>query len=232
VNNKIRAIQTRKAHLNLQSYYDLNEIRALNIANNGGMPNSTTTFPYLSPEKLVERSKELRLGRWTTCNNIRPSVLSTTSTTNPQSSIWPNYHSPVISSTNHMPDIHQRPSRVPTTTRGPLTEQQNILMPIDSRHKSIPKMKSSIPKAYNQTPSKLKSPFPLPNPQPLQTSHNDSSKQLNNDKIHVYQNVEEDDNVPLVMDEEFEEYLKKSTIKCADWLIKYVFDREYEEIDG
>ncbi len=41
---------------------------------------------------------------------------------------------------------------------------------------------------------------------------------------------EEDENVPVV-DEEFEAYVQKAMVKCADWLIKYVFDKTYDEND-
>jgi hypothetical protein len=253
VNNKIRAIQTRKPRINLKSYYEFTDIRPLNIGNIGGTKNSLGTFSNLSPEKLVERSKELRLRRISTRPNPRPSVLSTTVITNQQSSIWSSYNSPIdfakqaqvnslILSSNavgpamnkspmgHMPDIHQRSNRVQPVTRQPLTEQQNILVPIDSRHKSLPKTKTSLPKAHNRTVSKSKSPFPLSNTQPLQISQNDYSKQSNNNIIQLYQSEEDNENLPI-MDEEFEEYLQKAIVKCADWLIKYVFDKTYDEND-
>jgi hypothetical protein len=254
VKNKIRAIQTRKPRITLQSYYDFTDIRPLNIGNNGGITNSSGAFSNLSPEKLLERSKELRLARMTTRQIPRPSVLSTISTTNQPSLVWPSYNSPggfarqapanspTVSPTalgpttnkaftGHMPDIHQRSSRAQTTARQPLTEQQNILIPVDSRHKSLPKNKSSAPKTYQRTISKTKSPFTILNTQPLQILQNDYSKLPNNynNIIQLYES-EEDENVPVV-DEEFEAYVQKAMVKCADWLIKYVFDKTYDEND-
>jgi hypothetical protein len=256
VNNKIRAIQTRKPRITLQSNYDFTDIRPLNIGNTSGIINSSGTFSNLSPVKLVERSKELRLGRIAANRQTpRPSILSTISTTNPQSLVWPSYNSPMgfakqlpvnspaVSPTGfgttmnklsngHVPEIRQRSTRPQTIARQPLIEQQNILIPIDSRHKSLPKTKSSVLKTYHQTISKNKSSFPSSNTQPLQISHNDYFKQLNNnnDIIHFYESEEDIENV-LVMDEEFQEYLGKAIVKCADWLIKYVFDKTYDEND-
>jgi len=37
------------------------------------------------------------------------------------------------------------------------------------------------------------------------------------------ENDDDDGHMP-VMDDEFEEYLEKATIKCADWLMKHFFD--------
>jgi hypothetical protein len=255
VNNKIRAIQTRKPRINLQSFYDFTDIRPLNIAQQGRISNSTNTFANLSPEKLVERSKELRLGRLTTRQNLRPSVISSNSTANQQSLIWPSYDSPTAffkqsqvepiimsptafgpimnkSSMGNIPDIHQRLNRTQTTTaRPPLIEQPINLIPVDARHKSSFKTKSSIPKAYDRTIAKMKSPFVSSNVQPLPMFQNDYFKQFNNNIIQIYESEEDDENAPFVMDEEFEGYVQKAIVKCADWLIKYVFDKTYDEID-
>lgn len=264
VNNKIRAIQTRKPRITLQSYYDFTDIRPLNIGHTAGVTHSSGTFSNLSPEKLVERSKELRLSRIAAAGqnlNPRPSVLSTA---NQSSLVWASYasqngfpkqthfdsprmsptgHGPIMNKppTAHMPDIPQRSSRAPTTARQPLSEQQNLFLSTDSRHKSLPKTKSSVPKPYHRMISKSKSPFPPSNAQPLQIPYHDYAKQFNNNLslnnnnnnniIHLYESEEDDDNV-LVMDEEFQEYLKKAIVKCADWLIQHVFDRKYEENDA
>jgi hypothetical protein len=250
VNNKIRAIQTRKPRITLQSYYDYTDIRPLNIGNTSGTLNSPRNIPNLSPERLVERSKELRLGRVSARPNPRASVLSTTSITNQQSALWTNVNSPmgfakqpqanssttVIPplnklSTNNVPDIQVRLTRVPTATRQPLIEQQNSPTPVEPRHKSLPKTKTSIPKAHHRTVPKSKSPFPISHAQPLQISHNDYSKHSNynnNNNIIRLCESEDDETVPI-MDEEFEDYLKKAVVKCADWLMKYVFDQKHDE---
>lgn len=251
VNNKIRAIQTRKPRITLQSYYDFTDIRPLNIGHNGGI-NSSTTLSNLSPEKLLERSKELRLSRIAARQSLnpRPSVLSTISTANQASLIWPSYNSPHgfakpnnaespsmspimnKSSNVHIPEIHQRSSRAQTIARQPLTEQQNLLSSTESRHKSLPKTKSSAPKTFQRMISKSKSPFPSSNTQPLNISQNDHSKQTNNinnnpNIFHLYESEEDDDHV-MIMDEEFQEYLQKAIVKCADWLIQHVFDKKYD----
>jgi hypothetical protein len=256
VNNKIRAIQTRKPRINLQSFYDFTDIRPLNLGQQSRISNSTNAFSNLSPEKLVERSKELRLGRLVPRQNPRISQLSSNSIANQQSLIWPSYDSPtaffkqsqvdsmIISSTavaptitkSPMPDIHPRSNR---TVRAPLIEQQMNLVPIDSRNKSVPKRKNSIPKAYDRTISKVKSPYTSSNAQPLPMFQNDYFKQFNNNMIQIYESEEEDEeaaaeeeeNTPLVMDEEFQRYVQKAIVKCADWLIKYVFDKTYDEVD-
>lgn len=245
VSNKIRAIQTRKSRITLQSYYEITDIRPLNITQQVRASNSTVTFSNLSPEKLVERSKKLRLARIAAPAPVRPSVLSSTSTANQQSLIWPSYNSPTAlgqesqvnslpankSSAVHIPDIHRRNSRAqPATARQPLTERQNILIPIESRHKPLSKAKASIPKAFDRSISKAKSPAISLNLPALPMLHNDHLKQVKNNGIQLYESEEEQENAPLVIDEEFEEYLRKAMVKCADWLIKYVFDRTYDEL--
>ncbi|CAF1157035.1 unnamed protein product [Rotaria sp. Silwood1] len=254
VNNKIRAIQTRKSRITLQSYYDFTDIRPLNLSNVGG---TSTNSSNLSPHKLLERSKDLRLGRITNRHNSRPSVLSSISNTNQHSLIWPSYNSPngfmkqyqinspTISSTTlglprnkspngHMPDIYQRLNRTQTITYPPLIEQLNSSMFIEPRHKSLPKTKSSIPKAYYQRTSKGKSSIPISHIPPLRISNKDYLKQsknnINENIVHLYESEEDDENVPII-DEEFEEYIQKSTVKCADWLIKYVFDQKFNDND-
>jgi hypothetical protein len=248
VSNKIRAIQTRKSRITLQSYYDYTDVRPINVTQRGGITSSSGTFSQITPEKLVERSKDVRLGRTSTRQNPRPSLLSRASPVE-HSLVWPGFNSPTMlakqpqvnsptitptalgpppinkPTAGHMPDIHQHLSRAHTTTRQPLIEQQNSLAHVE-RHKSLPKTKSSIPKAYHRTMSKSKSPFTITRTQPLQLSRNDSKQRINN--VHMYES-EEDDGNNLIMDEEFEEYREKAIIKCADWLIKHVFDKKYDE---
>ncbi|CAF2672684.1 unnamed protein product [Rotaria sp. Silwood2] len=249
LNNKLTAIQTRKSRVALQSYYDFTDSRPLNMSNISGTTNSSN----LSPQKLLERSQDLRLGRIP----ARPSVLSSISTANQHSLIWPTYsspngitqqlptNSPTMSSTNfglqmnkslnyHMPDIYQRSNRTQTMTYPLLTEQQNSSMFVEPRHKSLPKIKSSVPKPYYRRVAKGKASFPISRTQPLRASYKDHLKQSkNNTNEHIvllYESEEDDENVPII-DEEFEEYIQKSTIKCADWLIKYVFDKEFDYND-
>ncbi|CAF1031052.1 unnamed protein product [Rotaria sordida] len=258
VNNKIKAIQARKSRITLQSYYDFTDIQPLNLSNTGGTTNSSNLFR----QKLLERSKDLHFNHISTHRNSRPSILSSISTTNHHSLIWPSYNtsngfikqlqtnSPTMSSTtiglpinkssnnnnnnnnNNMPDIYQRSNRTQTITYQPLTEQQNSSIFIEPRHRSLPKMKSSIPKTFYRRASKDKSSFPISHNQPLKILHKDYSKQSKNNTnaniIHLYESEEDNENMPIV-DEEFEEYLQTSTIKCANWLIKYVFDKEFDD---
>jgi len=234
-NDKRKAIQKHKSRITIRSCYDLTDIRPLNTGNNNNISNpKTRTFSNLSPKKLVERSKELRVGRISTRQNPGSSVLSTTYQ---QSFIWPGYNLPSgstkqsdvnsstipsnarkptmnKSSTCNIPDIHQRSSRAPTIGKS-LAEQEYIFTPIDSRYESLPK---------------IKCPLTSSNTQPLKMSHNDYSKQLNNNNkvIHFYGNEEDDENIPLVVDEE---NVQKAIVKCAYWLIKYVPDEKCDEND-
>ena len=132
VNNKIRGSQTHKPRLTLQAYYDFTDIRSINLANTPGITSSSASFGNLSPEKLVERSQDLRLGRIpTTPSNVRSSFLPSTSISHQQSSIWPNYASAILSPSmnrspvGHVPDVHARTSRAHTTARPGLCDQQN-----------------------------------------------------------------------------------------------------------
>ena len=246
VSNKIRAIQTRKSRITLQTYYDHTDIRPLNIGQTGRLYNSSTSFTHISPEKLVERSKELRLGRVAARPNVGTSALSNTSVANQQSFICPNNNSTIAlgqeneinSPTGNksfvvpMPEIPQRTHRTQATNnRGPLNEQQNVPVLIEPRNKSIPKPKPSVPKTNDRTMTKAKSPHPPANPAIAPIFHNDYFKQMNTNPIQLYESEEDDENNPLEIDEEFEEYVQKAMVKCADWLIKYVFDQPYEPIE-
>jgi len=240
VSNKIRAIQTRKSRINLHSCYDYTDIRPLNLTN---QTNGQST--RVSPEKLVERSKELRLGRISTRTNPRPSVLSTTSVTNQTSLIWPSCNSQTVfaketpsgdspTTVTHamnksmnvpMPDIVQRSSRAQTITRQPLGEQQpNILSSIETRHQSLPKTKSSKPKIIYPN-------VPKPKVDSLQLISNENVRQVNTTTANdtkLYSSEEDDGEGVLIMDDEFKAYFQKAIVKCADWLMKYVIDKKYE----
>ncbi|CAF1928410.1 unnamed protein product [Rotaria magnacalcarata] len=257
VNNKIRAIQARRSRITLQSYYDFTDIRPINLNNAGATTHSSTNFSNLSAQKLLERSKDVRLGHVPARHESRPSVLSSISTANQQSLIWPSYNSPngftkqsqintptmatpipVLpnnkTSAHNMPDIHQRPYRTQTRTSHTLTEQQNDTLFLAARHKSLSKTKSSIPKANCRKASKVKSSYATPNNQPLQAIHKDDLKQSkakkNENAVHLYESEEEEENI-VAIDAEFEEYIQKSTMKCADWLLKYVVDKDFDYSD-
>lgn len=63
-------------------------------------------------------------------------------------------------------------------------------------------------------------------PNLLPTAANFSSHQIHfpsNDDQHS-----DDDNEECAVDEEFQEYYDRAIVKCADWLMKYVFNNEYE----
>ena len=258
VENKIRAIQKRKSRIILQSYYDFTDIRPLNIGNSGGTTNISESFSNISPQKLLEHSKNLRLGRLSTNHNSRPSVLSRTSTTNHQSSNTSGYNSPIgfakqsqansstVSSNVHksqidkpsarkMPNVTQDSNRAhPPVAYKTLTEKQTSLITAQPRHKFFPKAIPSTPKAYYRTiPHSGKPPFPTTPMQSLQVSTDNylkESKNIQSSKlidIHKKQDNDVAKNTSII----HEEYLRQSIVKCADWLIKYVFDKEYDGID-
>lgn len=248
VSNKIRAIQARKSRINLQSYYDFSDIRPLHLSNPAVGTNSSTNFTHISAQKLLERSKDLRLGRLPVRHNSRPSVLSSVSTANQQSLIWPSFNNTqnsfikqsqsntptVLStaiglplnklSTTHMPDIHTRTHRAQSFLNHTFTEQQNHASYLEpQRHRSLPK-KPSAQKHHTRKSSKVKS-SSRPTDDPKQSKLN-----MSENVIHFYESEDDQENVP-VMDAEFEEYLQKSTIKCADWLLKYVVDKTFEDFE-
>ncbi|UJR31659.1 hypothetical protein I4U23_019140 [Adineta vaga] len=258
VSNKIKAIQTRRPRVTLPSYYDFTDIRPIHIGNTNGITNSLTSFSNLPLEKFSEHSKNIRLGRILSRRNPRPCCLSSTSTTNQQSSIWSTYNSPTgflrqsqvnspipsngpmnKSTISNMPEINRRSSRAQTTSRKASTDQENSLVTVELRHKSLTKTKSSVPKAYQHTTPKSKSPFTTSNIPQTQILNSNYSKQLNSGNHNKNNNTnfiplceseedDDDDDIPDI-DAEFEEYLRKAIIKCADWLMKYVIDKKYDE---
>ena len=239
-NNKIRATPARKPRITLQAYYDFTDIRSINISNAAGITSSSANFSTLNPEKLVERSQDIRLGRIAPRHSVRPSLLASTSTLNQQSFVWPSYNSPALTPTRnrspagHMPEIYQRPSRAQTLSRAPFTDQQNTLTSAEPRHKSLTKAKATVPKAYPRTISKSKSPFPTSRSQAMPAVAKEVLKPAAKTPIRMYESEEDDgeeDEKLLVVDAEYEDYVEKAMIKCADWLIKYVFDQKYEDIE-
>ncbi|CAF3443236.1 unnamed protein product [Rotaria socialis] len=240
VNNKIKAIQARKTPLTLlSSDHDHTDIRQLNFGYNGGVTTSRTDFSVLTAERLVDRSKDIRLDRYSKRQNARQSVLSTTSIAQ-QSSVWPKYQvTSVGNKRNHiqsnsitntppavrsiknksspggkMPDINRRRSRQP------LAERANTLTPVEPQKKSILKTR----------PSQVK----------MHSSLDRINNNTNHNHFTTYETEEDDDenillaneeNTNIVMDEEFERYLQAALIKCADWLIKYVFNPTVDDIN-
>ncbi|CAF1207218.1 unnamed protein product [Rotaria magnacalcarata] len=243
VNNKIKAIQARKTPLTLlSSDHDHTDIRQLNFGYNGGVTTSRTDFSVLTAERLVDRSKDIRLDRYSKRQNARQSVLSTTSIAQ-HSSVWPkcqvssvgNKHNHVQSNSitntppavrsiknksspgGKIPDINRR------RNRQPFAEQANTLTPIETQKKSILKTRPSQVKMHSS----------------LDRIHNNT----NHNHFTAYETEEDDDddenillddeeNTNIVMDEEFERYLQAALIKCADWLIKYVFNQTVDEINA
>ena len=224
VSNKIRAIQARKTRLShLPTNPDYTSVRPLNFGYNGGVSSSQTNFSVFTAERLVDRSKDTRLDRISTRQLPRPSVLSTTST-NQQSLLWPHYQSPgggnkqlptqsnsttitslAVRSTKNkspggkIPDLSRR------RNRQPLIDRQNSLTPNESQQKSTLKTKPLQISMINSAEM---------------TNHNNN----NNHHLPTYESDDNDENIP--MDEEFEQYLQSATIKCADWLNKYIFKPE------
>jgi hypothetical protein len=246
-NHPIRTIQTRKPRITLQAYYDFTDIRSINLTNNpngngaAAMTSSSTNFSQMNPEKLMERSQELRLGRLAARPAVRPSVVSSTTTLNQQSLLWPSYNSPSLTPTrnrspsNHIPEIFaHRVSRAHTISRTALIEQTSGH--VETRHKSFSKSKANnFVKPYQRIASKSKSPYPTSRSQaiplvPPNVIVKETSKPT---PIRMYESedeeVEEVSKLPNI-DAEYEDYVEKAIVKCADWLIKYVFDQKYEDI--
>ena len=87
-----------------------------------------------------------------------------------------------------------------------------------------------MPKANPRAASKGKSSLTLSRSQPLAaTSQIDYSKVRKINPVDAYERARDNDHLP-VLDAEYDDYLEKAMIKCADWLIRYVFDKKYENI--
>lgn len=250
-------IQSRKPRITLQAYYDFTDIRSINLTQanggTGGLNSSSANFSTLNPEKLMERSQELRLGRLAAAQSsarspaARPSMLSSTMSFNHQSLLWPSYNAPSFSATrnrspsNHIPEIfHHRTSRAANPSRTALLDSFQ-LGPNETRQKSLSKSKTTTPMktSYQRQISKSKSPYPTSRSQaiavaPVTTHAKEPSKPT--PPIRMYESEEEleTDEFHLAepnIDAEYDDYIQKAITKCADWLIKYVFDQNYEQID-
>jgi hypothetical protein len=218
VSNKIKAIQARKTRLTLVSTDAVStDIRPLNFGYHGGVTNSRTEFSVLTAERLVDRSKDIRLDRISTRQTHRPSFLLNTSN-NQQSFLWSNYQPSTACNKNHQTQLYttittppaigspknkSSGSKIPDIprrrNRQSLMDQHNSLIPIEVKQKSASK------------------------PQPSQNVVVKSRESTNNNLNTLPTSESDDNDENLHMDEEFEQYLEKAIVKCADWLIKYVF---------
>lgn len=213
VSNKIKAIQARKTRLTLiPANNDYTDIRPLNFGYTGGVTHSRTDFSVLTAERLVDRSKDIRLDRISTRQPPRPSVLSSTST-NQQSLLWPNYQS--STGCNKQPQTQSNS----TTVTPPATKNKSPggKIPYISRHRNRQPLfnrQNSLTPIEPQPKSPIKK-MPVIN----------VTERTNHFPIH--ENDEDDEN--MAVDEEFEQYLEKAIVKCADWLIKYVFNEKSDE---
>ncbi|CAF0885892.1 unnamed protein product [Rotaria sp. Silwood1] len=225
VSNKIRAIQARKTRLTpLPNDHDYTDIRRLNFGYNGGVTNSRTDISVLTPERLVDRSKDLRLDRIPKRLPPRSSVLSTN--INQPSLLWPGYQA-----SNESNKQHQIPSNPPTITSPTAVRS--------CKNKSLPCGK--IPdinrrqnrQLYNDRQSSLtlneqqKKTILRKKPSQIQIHNNTIEKINNNNDLQTYETEEDEENIPI--DEEFERYLETAVVKCADWLIKYVFNQTIDK---
>lgn len=205
VSNKIRAIQARRTRLNpVTNSTTHTDIRPLNFGANNAPNNCKGNVTVWTAERLVDRSKDIRLDR---IHTRRSGVSTATTTINQISALGANCSSsavgnkqvqansnstivtpPAISSIkNKSPGgkISELPRR---RTRPPLIDQQNSPILIEFPQKNLLHC-------------------------PIRTINHISMP-----KDIVEEEVEE-----LILDKEFEEYLQRAMIKCADWLLKYVF---------
>ncbi|CAF1306070.1 unnamed protein product [Adineta steineri] len=223
VSNKIRAIQARKSRLTLVSpdavYTD---IRQLNFGYNNGVSQSRTELPVLTPERLVDRSRDIRYDRISARRSSRPTVIVNTNN-NQQSIFWSNYQ-PLNKSTKQPqtqsnsiaytpPGVGSAKNKSPIRKISELPRRQ-IRQPSVDQH-------TSLIRTETKEKSSLK-------PQPLLSSRIQSrDRTLNNNNNNNHHNLQTpetlDNEEHMIMDAEFEEYLEKAIVKCADWLIKYVF---------
>ena len=217
VNNKIKAIRARKTRLTLESTdQDYTDIRPLNFGYSGGLTSSRTNFSVITAERLVDRSKDIPLGRISGRRPARASVNNNQSSylwlndQRPtggvkqhytQSNFMMNTSAPMGSSKNKSAvgkglDVSSR------RNRQLLIDQQDSLTPVESQHKTASKTK------------------------PLQISSMKSERKNDSKVVRYYV---EDDNEDIVVDGDSVEYLEKAMVKCADWLIKYVFDQKFDK---
>jgi len=208
--NKIKAIQARKTRFNpLPNNPSYTDIRPLNFGYTGSASNSKAKVTIWTAEKLVDRSKDIRLDRIHTRQPPRRSVLSTTST-NQQLLVWPNYQSSNPGSKQPQPHSNST-TLTPPAIRSINNKSSGGKMP------EIPRRQPLIDRQNSMTPIELQQKLTC-------------SERTNNNNILLYEteeDVEDDEEEEdLLMDKEFEQYLESATVKCADWLMKYVFNEK------
>ncbi|CAF2579277.1 unnamed protein product [Rotaria sp. Silwood2] len=222
VSNKIKAIQARKTRLTpLPTDHDYTDIRRLNFGYSGGVTSSRTDFSVFTAERLVDRSKDIRLDRISKRNPPRPSVLSTN--VNQQSLLWPGYQA-----SNEGNKQHPIPSNPPTITSPAVRSFKNKSLPCgkipDINRRQNRQLhndrQSSITPNEQQKKSILRT-------KPPQIQIHNSADRTNNNDLRTYETEEDEENICI--DEEFERYLEAAIVKCADWLIKYVFNQTVDE---
>ncbi len=229
VSNKIKAIQARKTRLNpLPTDTSYTDVRPLNFRYNAGVTNPKANVTVWTAERLVDRSKDLRLDRISTRQLPRPSPLSTTSINQP-SVQWPNYqvstlgnkklrtHSnsttttpPAISSIKNKTPGGQMPEIPRRGYRQPLADRQNSFIPVKPQQKSPQNLiRHSSERIINN------------NPLPIYEPEEEEEEDDNNEREEEEEEEKEEEEVPV--DKEFEQYFERAIVKCADWLLKYVF---------
>jgi hypothetical protein len=197
VSNKIKAIQARKTRLNtLTTNTGYTDIRPLNF----GCTNSKGNFTVWTAERLVDRSKDIRLDRIPTRPPARRSVLSTTST-NQQSLFWPNYQTSAVR--------NKQPQTYSNSTITPPPAIESI------KNKSAGGQMPEIPRRQNR-------PYLFDRQNSLIPTERPQKSPERNPLTEETEDEEEE----IVMDKDFEEYFERAIIKCADWLLKYVFNEK------
>jgi hypothetical protein len=216
VSNKIKAIQARKTRLNaLTTNTGYTDIRHLNFGCTTGVTNSKGNFTVWTAERLVDRSKDVRLERIPTRQPARRSVLSTTST-NQQSLFWPNYQPSVIGNkklqtkSNSTITPPPQPPAIGSIKNKPAGGQ----MPEISRRQNRPPL---VDRQNSFNPTEL------PQKSPERTiNHNLPTDETEEEEDEEEEEEEEE----IVPDKDFEQYFDQAIVKCADWLLKYVFNEK------
>lgn len=169
-----------KSRIILHSSYDYTDVHPINIAPTNRQTNLTPTpsFSKISPEKLIERSQQLRLSRLSTHLNAPL---------------------PSISTVDH----------------NTLKVQQNTSVPIIARHQSLPRVKTALVDVDQRAKSRMSNAL---------IARHSNSRQADTHKPHV----ENQNDLPWIMNEEFRQYIKQATIKCADWLMRNNFEETDE----
>jgi len=218
VSNKIKAIQARKTRLTLLSTDAIyTDIRPLNFGYSGVGTSSRTELSVFTAERLFDRSKDIRLDRISTRQTNRPSILLNTSN-NQQSLQWSNDQPSTTYNKQHPTQSY------PTTLTPPFigsskNKSSGSRIPDISRNRS---RQTLFDQTNSVLPSKAK-PNSTSKIQPSQNLVLKSPENTNNNITNLPTSESEADEENMNVDEEFEQYLEKAIVKCADWLIKHVF---------